>query len=328
MNNQARHALVNLIASFGTSLIGQPQRLRSLLNDECPGLKREITVLILALEQKVPAELQTSSAGSPWVILSGRLVKQLKDDAAIAEDAARWAVESWALALGRVDASVLQPAMGVLAPGKGSSPVLPSQPSNKADKSTRVVNPHGAAATRPMEASPVENALSHIPHRFFKGMWWFWLGISCVGLVLFMVFSGKSDSASHAETRSAGNKAREVNSLLVRKWNIADSPTLFGDTHVEFTNQGQVIRTYYRRIIGDEVTHYRYQITDDGQLYSDPSINLKLVKLTSSELVLSWNGTVAHYKRGWYWWEIVLAVLGVIVVVIVCAIVKLAIDNA
>jgi len=102
MNNKVRVALVKYFRSFGPSLIEQPKRLRALLADECPGKKREINVLLTALAEKIPATLHTKSASAPWVFFAGRLVKQLTDLAAMDEEAARWAVDTWALAMGLI----------------------------------------------------------------------------------------------------------------------------------------------------------------------------------------------------------------------------------
>jgi hypothetical protein len=83
-----------------------------------------------------------------------------------------------------------------------------------------------------------------------------------------------------------------------------------------------VVRTYYRRLIPDEVTTHPYEVTEDGQLKSSPRTNLKLLKLTNDELILSWDGTVAHYKRGWSWWAIGLAAVGAVLVAIVVSALK------
>jgi hypothetical protein len=126
-------------------------------------------------------------------------------------------------------------------------------------------------------------------------------------------------SAPNPETAS---RASAIKKLIVKKWTVANSPSVYGDTVVEFTEHGQLIRTYYRIIVGNEVTHFPYQITPDGEIKTEPLLNLKLVNLTGDELVLSWNGTVVHYKRGWYWWEIALMVCGGVLFVIICAVIK------
>ena len=55
-------------------------------------------------KELVPAELLGSSSGMPKEVLLSRLAKRLHDDLGVAEDFARWAVESWALVFGVVTA--------------------------------------------------------------------------------------------------------------------------------------------------------------------------------------------------------------------------------
>ena len=54
-------------------------------------------------------DLINASAGVPPALLLGRLIKRLEDELGLAENAARWAVESWALALGVPVESVVRP---------------------------------------------------------------------------------------------------------------------------------------------------------------------------------------------------------------------------
>ena len=102
MNDLARQKLREILMQYGCSVCDDPRRVRALLADHCPDLKREVHLLAFAAEQRVAAELATASTAVPWSALSGRLVRRLVDELAVAEDAARWAVESWAVALGRI----------------------------------------------------------------------------------------------------------------------------------------------------------------------------------------------------------------------------------
>jgi hypothetical protein len=100
MDELARQKLCEAIATYGRGLADDPRKLRALLADLCPGLKREAFVLTAAAEQRVPRELLESSAGMPWPVVAGRLTRRLVEDLAVNEAAARWAVESWGVALG------------------------------------------------------------------------------------------------------------------------------------------------------------------------------------------------------------------------------------
>lgn len=116
MNDSPQRTLIDLIAQHGRGLINDPRRCEALLRDLCSEYRREINVLIGALKEGVAAELLATQSGVPEEILLARLTKRLRDDLGMAEDAACWAVESWALALGIV--SLKQPTEG-REPGEG-----------------------------------------------------------------------------------------------------------------------------------------------------------------------------------------------------------------
>ncbi len=100
MNDLPRRKLCEIIAQDGLSLCDNPRRCEGLLRDLCGEYKREIFVLVSALKERVAADLLSSQTGVPREVLLARLVSRLQDNRALTEDAARWAVESWALALG------------------------------------------------------------------------------------------------------------------------------------------------------------------------------------------------------------------------------------
>lgn len=108
MDDVPRQKLCELIATYGRSLCDDPRRCEGLLRDLCGEHRREIHVLVSALKERVAVDILSSSASSlPHEVLLTRLTKRLQDNLGLAEDAARWAVDSWALALG-VIASVRQ----------------------------------------------------------------------------------------------------------------------------------------------------------------------------------------------------------------------------
>lgn len=113
MNNRARETLIDMIATYGQVVCDDPRRCRALLRDLCGEYKREINVLINALEANAAYELLAGTPATPPDMLITRIAKRLIDHLALADDAAHWAVESWAMALGII------PVDGVV--GKGSS---------------------------------------------------------------------------------------------------------------------------------------------------------------------------------------------------------------
>src|ERR1035438_7644676 len=100
-----RQKLCEIIARYGRSLCDDPRRCEALLRDLCGEQRREVTVLIGALKERVAADLLSSSTAVPTDMLLARLTKRLREDSALTQDAACWAVESWALALGIITAS-------------------------------------------------------------------------------------------------------------------------------------------------------------------------------------------------------------------------------
>lgn len=102
MDNTPRQILKELVATHGPALTDNPQRCKGMLLDRCQDQKLEVNLLTQALEEQVPADLRQISTGTPYPILQARLVKRLHDNKGIAEEYARWAIDSWALALGVV----------------------------------------------------------------------------------------------------------------------------------------------------------------------------------------------------------------------------------
>ncbi len=99
MNNTPRETLRRIVSKYGRDIGSDPQRCESLLNDLCGEYRREINVLITAIDERVPLDLLAGSASMPREMLLNRLEKRLEEHTALTREAARWAVESWALAL-------------------------------------------------------------------------------------------------------------------------------------------------------------------------------------------------------------------------------------
>lgn len=107
MNELPRQKLVEIFAKKGRSMIENPRRLEGLLRDYCGAHKREISVLVAAVEEHAVLDLLAASPSVPRKVLLSRLAQRLCDNLGLSMEAARWAIESWALALGLVsDAEV------------------------------------------------------------------------------------------------------------------------------------------------------------------------------------------------------------------------------
>ena len=103
MHDLPRQKLSELLTNHGLDLCDDSKKLEGLLKDSLRNEhKRETFVLISALREGVAHELRGSTSGMPSVALTVILTRQLCDNLALDEAAARWSVESWALALGIV----------------------------------------------------------------------------------------------------------------------------------------------------------------------------------------------------------------------------------
>jgi PEGA domain len=134
MNDFPRQRLCEAIAKYGEGLCDQPRRLEGLLRDLCGAYRLEINLVVNALREGVATELQIAPASVPSKLVIARLSKRLQDHLAVNERAARWAVESWALALGKISRSELgsipitPPKLEVVAPPRETEilPLIPT----------------------------------------------------------------------------------------------------------------------------------------------------------------------------------------------------------
>lgn len=99
MNNTPRETLRRIVSKYGREIGSNPKRCESLLNDLCGEYRREINVLVNAIDERVPLDLLAGVATMPREMLLNRLEKRLEEHTAMTREAARWSVESWALAL-------------------------------------------------------------------------------------------------------------------------------------------------------------------------------------------------------------------------------------
>ena len=102
MNDVPRQKLFEIVAKHGASVVENPRRCEALLRDYCGSFRREVSVLKMAVEERVPLDLLAAAKSAPRAVLLGRLAQRLCDNLALSETAARWAVNSWAFALGLI----------------------------------------------------------------------------------------------------------------------------------------------------------------------------------------------------------------------------------
>src|SRR5688500_7833502 len=102
MNEQPRQKLRELVERHGRAVIEDARRCEGLLKDYSGEHRREISVLVSALEERIPQDLLAAPQGAPREVLLARMARRLSEDRALSEPAAAWSVNSWALALGLV----------------------------------------------------------------------------------------------------------------------------------------------------------------------------------------------------------------------------------
>lgn len=100
MNALPRHTLTRIIAKHGRAICDSPKRLEALLRDLCGADRREVNILVGAMEERVAADLLRAGASVPREVMLAQLIARLENDLAYTQEAARWAVDSWAVALG------------------------------------------------------------------------------------------------------------------------------------------------------------------------------------------------------------------------------------
>lgn len=91
--------LRRILDKYGNAVCGDAKRCENLLMDLCGAHRREINVLVNAIEERVPLDLLAGSRSMPLELLLTRLENRLEEQTATTAEAASWAVESWALAL-------------------------------------------------------------------------------------------------------------------------------------------------------------------------------------------------------------------------------------
>jgi len=100
MNDDARAVLIDLVATQPPGFVNDHARVEAYLRDLAPGHKTEVRCLVAALDEGIVERLRNGDPAAPVAARVMRLGNDLADQLAMRPDAAQWAVESWAQALG------------------------------------------------------------------------------------------------------------------------------------------------------------------------------------------------------------------------------------
>src|SRR5579859_620857 len=128
MNDPLRQKLAELIATYGPELCDDAHDLEALLRHYGGDYRRQINLIMGALREGVAADLIHARGGLPPGGMAA-LVTRLEENLGMTSEAAGWAVESWAAALGVTTmvapAAALVPALG---PRSGAAITIATAP--------------------------------------------------------------------------------------------------------------------------------------------------------------------------------------------------------
>ncbi len=133
-SSDIRRTLCGIIREHGPEVCEPPTRVRGFLNDLCPEEKADINLLMTTLTACRLAYFQAVKRGQAERLLALK-INSLHYDLSITKEAAHWAVETWALALGVVEKPLPRP----LSPPPEAPPLPP--PAMAAVPSPALENP-------------------------------------------------------------------------------------------------------------------------------------------------------------------------------------------
>jgi hypothetical protein len=190
MAGDPRQILFEVLHEYGEALIEDPRRFEALLRDFCPQWDWKPRVLVDALKERVPQELSSSSSPSLALVKSQQLVARLETDLALTQEAARWAVDSWALAMGVVTAA---------------PPPPPPQRAPRPPPPQRAPPPAPPPPPQPSPSSPASKRLLLPQRPRLRRARWLWLGaIAFLVLGVARLISPQSPPPPHVLKGSDG----------------------------------------------------------------------------------------------------------------------------
>jgi formylglycine-generating enzyme len=170
MNPVARQKLVQLVARFGKDLGEDSRRCEALLRDVCGNQhEREVFVLVAAVKIRATSELAADASGVPVEVLLAKLSARLHNNLGITEDLARWSVESWAVALGKLAGDSKSPVRASIPASDEAHPSAPAAAHGQ--KAGEMLNQLRAARLPAPHYAALERILTTNEPRFWLGDW-------------------------------------------------------------------------------------------------------------------------------------------------------------
>jgi WD40 repeat protein len=103
MSDALRRRLCDIVTTHGPAVADDPGRCAALLREAAPDDGAGVDALLGALAAHVPARLALVTEPLAVAPLTSGLVRRLVEEQGLSEHQARWAVETWAVALGKGD---------------------------------------------------------------------------------------------------------------------------------------------------------------------------------------------------------------------------------
>lgn len=146
MSEQPHVKLKELIAQSGLAVLNQPDNCEAWLREACPQSAWEISLLMAALRNGVPAALMNRNPSYPPQSLRGGMIQRVQTSSGLAPDAAAWGVDAWAFILGvNLNSAPAQPAVAYQPAQQASIPAqVYAQPQAQPQ-----VQPYAQAQTMP-----------------------------------------------------------------------------------------------------------------------------------------------------------------------------------
>lgn len=96
----ARSAVLAILQRVGERALSDPRNFDSMLRDRLAGAQsRERSALVCALLEGIPSELRSCPDKIARTLAAARCTKRLEDERGLDKNVARWAVETWELAM-------------------------------------------------------------------------------------------------------------------------------------------------------------------------------------------------------------------------------------
>ena len=144
-----RRALVELVRTR-RPVADDQERLDGYLRDVCPHHPAEVAVVVVAARAGVPGELAHASEGHGVDATVARLAARLHSEAGVDRELAQWAVETWAVALGRMPAVAPTVEVPVTSPTVEMPVSVPADTPAEVDLRAMVARP----AMEPLDSDP------------------------------------------------------------------------------------------------------------------------------------------------------------------------------